>query len=173
MADFAEWAEAAEGALGMADGQFRGAYAANRAVAAQTALESYPVADAILSLVRQRGEFVGTATELLVELNVGRDTRQEGWPRSARALSSQLDRIVPNLCQAGLIVESYREQNRKLWRLALTPAEDATESASSQSSQTAEPDPLPRPKAGGPDWKEKFGKRLLDFHRRHMSGDGG
>jgi hypothetical protein len=99
MADFALWASAAEQALGFPQGAFMKAFAGNRAEAVHETLESDPVGAAILSLMDKRlGESVeGSCKELLVHLEQQVDDgvkKSRDWPKSPRALSSRLRRLV-------------------------------------------------------------------------------
>ncbi|HEV3481070.1 MAG TPA: primase C-terminal domain-containing protein [Candidatus Acidoferrales bacterium] len=106
MADFAEWATAAEPSLGWTSGRFLSAYESNRASANTVSLE----ASAIVTPLRRlcvRGDWEGTATQLLHELNRCADNekmQQRDWPRNAWALSIHLRRIAPNLRAAGIDV---------------------------------------------------------------------
>jgi hypothetical protein len=107
MADFAEWATAAEVSLGLKLGAFMAAYTRNRASSNDLALESSPVAAAVLSFINVEEEWQGTSSELLKALNdrTGEDVqRQPGWPKAANALSGALKRLAPNLRAAGVNV---------------------------------------------------------------------
>jgi hypothetical protein len=139
MADFAQWVVAGEKAMGLPSGSFLKAYEQNRADASRAALESSVVVTALLALLKRKGgSFMGTATELLDALATGQDTRSRNWPKNARALSGQLQRLATNLRAAGVSVEQDRADNRKLWRIKMEmkPATSAARpSASSQNSQ--------------------------------------
>jgi hypothetical protein len=105
MADFAVWATAAEGALGLKPNQFIDAYSNNRESANTLALESSPVAATTLVFMAGRDEWLGTATELLRELNqfTGESIqKQHIWPKTGKALSNTLRRLAPNLRAAGI-----------------------------------------------------------------------
>jgi hypothetical protein len=65
MADFAKFAIAAETALDLPVGSFIQVYAGNRDSAHATAVESSPVAVAIMRLMQSREAWQGTPTELL------------------------------------------------------------------------------------------------------------
>jgi hypothetical protein len=107
MADFAQWATAAEPYLGLAKDAFMGAYTGNRAASNDLALEASPVAEAVLSFIESEGGWFGTSSELLKELNsrTGEDIqRQKGWPKAANALSGILKRRASNLRAAGVDV---------------------------------------------------------------------
>src|SRR5262249_26644416 len=126
MADFAMWAVAAEGALGLEPGKFMKSYEDNRNAASRTALESSPLVAALLAFLEQRGRFEGTARALWEVLGAGQDTRAKEWPKSPRALSGKLDRLAPNLRRAGVTIEKGRRGNDKVWLIETAP-EQATE----------------------------------------------
>jgi hypothetical protein len=153
MADFTQWAIAAEGALGLKPGEFLKAYADSRQTANEAALESSPVVTALLAMLkRNNGNFEGTATELLNELGIGEDTRAKGWPKTPRVLSGMLDRIAPNLRQSGITVEKLRSGNGKHWRIVAAPkpaspkAGPSTSTQSTQSTQKTFPELKPESK---------------------------
>jgi hypothetical protein len=107
MADFAQWAVAAESSFGMEPGTFIRAYSVNRATANELALDASPIAAAVTALIRTQGHFEGTASELLKQLNeiIGEEGhRQQGWPKRANILSGMLKRLAPNLRVAGVTV---------------------------------------------------------------------
>lgn len=113
MADAARWVVAAEPALPWAEGSFLSAYLANRAAASSSVLEQNPVGPALLALVEGRPEgWTGTAAELLeaIEEETGAAARKRpDWPKTARALSAQLDRLAPSLRRQGVEFERRRE----------------------------------------------------------------
>jgi hypothetical protein len=101
MADFARWAVAAEPALG-GMGTFLAAYLANRQAASASSVSSDPVAAQVLELLKNQDPWHGTATRLLDVLNgrVDKGETPADWPRTPRALSTQLRRIAPQLREA-------------------------------------------------------------------------
>jgi hypothetical protein len=105
MADFAQWAVAAEPALGWPEGTFMRAYESNRQSANTLALEASPIVPALRRVCARYG-WTGTATELLGALGrrAGNQNQQRYWPQSGWALSMQLRRIAPNLRAEGLDV---------------------------------------------------------------------
>ncbi len=120
MADFAQWATAAELSLGLTEGAFLAAYTGNRATSNDLALEASPVAPALLSFAEAEGRWLGTPSEVLRELNkqVGEDLqRQPGWPKAANSLSGILKRLAPNLRSAGVNVTRPNRAGRKGSRL--------------------------------------------------------
>jgi hypothetical protein len=108
MADFAQWGTAAEPGLGWADGYFMRIYTGNIREADELALDASVVAGAIRDFAEPRGEWEGTATELLEELNriAPEPTRKaKGWPLAAHVLTSRLRRLAPNLRAFGIEIE--------------------------------------------------------------------
>jgi hypothetical protein len=108
MADFAQWATAAEPGLGWADGRFMSIYTGNIREADELALDASVLAGAIRDFTEPRREWEGTATELLEELNriAPEPTRRaKGWPLAAHVLTSKLRRLAPNLRAFGIEIE--------------------------------------------------------------------
>lgn len=111
MADFAIWATAAEPGLGLETGQFLAAYQANRSTGNEVALESSPVGKAVIDFIAEVGEWIGTSTELLRELEPRVDDatkRLKTWPATARPLGGAIKRLAPNLREAGIDVDFSR-----------------------------------------------------------------
>jgi hypothetical protein len=107
MADFAQWATAAEESFGFEAGSFMQAYEGNREDANELALESSPIAAAVRSFMIEREGWTGTAAELLCLLNgvVSDTTRnQRSFPKKPNRLSSDLRRVAPNLRKTGIDV---------------------------------------------------------------------
>src|SRR5215217_133293 len=121
MADFATWATATEEALGAEPGEFMDAYLGSQDEATETALESWAAAAAFIKFAREHEGFddawVGTATELLEELNdsVTNDTlkRSKDWPKTPARLSESLNRLSPALLDVGVHVDRPTESKRK------------------------------------------------------------
>lgn len=112
MAEFAEWATAAEGALGWDPGSFMATYEEGREEAVAGALEGDPVAGAVLSFMEEREEWVGKSAELLEKLASEVDEKVErsrSWPKTASHLSGRLKRLAPALRAQGLDYEDWRE----------------------------------------------------------------
>lgn len=129
MADFALWAVAGEKSLGLESGRFLAAYGDNRAAGNEVALESSPVAAAVITFMADKTTWTGTATELLDEVEKLTDEKlrkSKAWPKSPRGLSGTLKRLAPNLRQVGVEVDFDREPDRDRRRvvvLARTEAE--------------------------------------------------
>jgi hypothetical protein len=126
MADFAKWATAAESALGMEAGEFMEAYTGSRQEISEMALEADPVAVAIVKLMENRLEWVGTAMELLKELGtrVDEDVRRfKTWPKQPQHLSRHLNRLAPVLRTEGIEFEDLPrtggERQKRLFKKSL------------------------------------------------------
>jgi hypothetical protein len=126
MADFAVWATAAESGLGLGKGEFLKAYSGNRESTDAVALEASVVARPLLDLLAERGEWDGSASELLRELEayLPDAARRHGWPRSASAISGEVKRVSPNLRIAGWDVAFIRNRDRR--SIAITRSAAAT-----------------------------------------------
>ncbi len=113
MADFATWATAAEGALGLSAGAFMEAYSGNRADANYISLEAEPVVAPLMAFLEEAGgKWNGSASDLLEALNAGlpdeAQIRAREWPKRADKLSGRLKRIAPNLRKEGIDIQFAR-----------------------------------------------------------------
>ncbi|MBA3767342.1 MAG: hypothetical protein H0W99_10205, partial [Acidobacteria bacterium] len=146
MADFAQWATAAEPAMNVEPSSFINAYLQNRSAANEWALEASPVAMTLLSLMGKRGGWTWTVTlkQLLTELNneLGDGGKKpDDWPKSERGLAGALTRCAPNLRKAGWsITDPKREAGTGRSRRIITRLENTRKSPSQspQSSQANE-----------------------------------
>ena len=114
MADFAVYGEAVSRALGNPPDSFLAAYNANRHDANESAIEDSPVAGAVKELA-SRGEWCGTASELLTELSeiVGEKVAgAKHWPRTAKGMSGVIRRLAPSLRMVGIQIE-FGERTKK------------------------------------------------------------
>lgn len=119
MADFARWVTAAEPALPWEPGTFMAAFEGMREDAIRTAVESDPVAAAVVRLV-DKGSWQGTASELLTALEpftLEQTTKTKAWPKTARTLAGRLRRAAPNLRAVGVDVEHFRASDKRRTRL--------------------------------------------------------
>ncbi|MBE3589876.1 MAG: hypothetical protein IMW98_03500 [Firmicutes bacterium] len=151
MADFAKWVVAAEPALPWPAGAFMDAYAGNRADAVELALEADPVAQAVRQAA-ERGEWTGTASELLDELEqIAPEKVQHSrtWPTTARTLANRLRRAATFLRALGVEVEFYREGHDRRRMVAVRKIEqpivrnvreDATEAANPSATRVSPAD---------------------------------
>ncbi len=114
MADFCRWGYAVAEALGIGGEYFLRAYQDNIGRANEEAINSNPVATALLAFMASRTEWEGTARGLLDSLqSVARDecinTMSKAWPQEANALSRRLKHAKSNLMDSGITYEQYRE----------------------------------------------------------------
>jgi hypothetical protein len=120
MADFAIWAAAAETELGFTAGTFMEAYNRNRDQMNGLAIESSPVAAAIIALINKTGSWKGTATRLLTKLEseVDEQTRRQSyWPKSPKALGGAIRRVATNLRSRGIDCTKGRDTDKNGTRL--------------------------------------------------------
>jgi hypothetical protein len=135
MADFARIGVAVEQVLRWPHGSFLAAYDRNSRAQNDEAISASPVAEAILEWLPSEQEWEGTCTALLDRLASRRGDGKrapDGWPKSARALSGALRRVVPNLRQAGVSVEFARNGTTRQIRLRYTDYRTVTTVTSSQ-----------------------------------------
>jgi hypothetical protein len=133
MADFAHWGEAVSVALGWQPETFLSRYLANRRDACATALDDWPIVEALRGLVevyKRDGCRAGSPSQILEELGYfmpEHTLRSARWPKNAHSLSSQLRRIAPQLRTIGIDVEFDRQRTGRvirIWRAGdLLPSE--------------------------------------------------
>jgi len=112
MADFARVGVAMERVLGWPAGSFLAAYADNRAIGSELALEAYPIVGPLCQLVTEhRGHWEGSMSGLLAALEplaTDQARHERRWPGAASKLSSQLDRVAPSLRARGVVLDHGR-----------------------------------------------------------------
>ena len=121
MADFVKWVTAAEPALGWVEHTFVDACNYNRKQANELALEASLLTPFVHELAQ--GGWQGSPSELLVKLNeLAPDSpkRLKAWPKSAKALTNELDRLAPDLRATGINAERGRNSYGRFWAIALT-----------------------------------------------------
>lgn len=129
MADFAEWVIACEQGLGLEPGQFLKAYAANQLAANGLAIEASPLAQAILSLIKDCHDWTGTTGGLKkildgrLEANQENPKKKHGWPQNPRKLGAMLKEIAPNLRRNGLDIE-FGDRGRAGYTITIAKAKD-------------------------------------------------
>lgn len=142
MADFAKFGMAILG------DDFRLTYQGNITLAQTHAIESHPVASAIVELLQGQDKFEGTATQLLTALQQVSDA-----PEVAKLTSRSLGRLlgsrafVQDLETAGVYVDSYRTPDRKRergWLLSTTPPDIMRTSTGHEGGKTSEKRPTPK-----------------------------
>ena len=111
MADFFLWALAIEQVAGWAPGTIAAAYADQRAAGDVDAMEDDAVV-AIRSLLKDKAEWRGSATDLLIALR-SLPGPARSLPRSAAKLGSELARIAPLLERNGITVRHERQASAR------------------------------------------------------------
>jgi hypothetical protein len=145
MADFAVWAAACELALWPA-GTFAAAFAANRKELIEGVLDADTIASAIRALMATRGEWLGTASELLSALEVvagEKAVKSRNWPTSVEALGRGLRRPATFLRKVGIEIRFERQpggRRTRQIRIARNTEPDNRGEKPSQLSRTAEKD---------------------------------
>jgi hypothetical protein len=154
MADFALWATACETAV-WPPGTFWSAYCGNRDEAVEGVIEADPVAAAVRTMMAERTEWSGTASQLLpalAELVDERVTKSKTWPDDARVLSGRLRRGAPFLRKVGVEIGFTKEGRARTRIIRITStASSAPENAgfpSSASSASSAPISKPNPDNG-------------------------
>jgi hypothetical protein len=122
MADFVEWIEAAAPALGWAEGAFTEAYAENQATAVHNVIEDNPIARAVRQLGEERGEWEGSASDLLplLDAKTPENTRKHrSWPATAAKLGRKLRRLMPALRTVGvdIIYDRVGHDRQRTWTI--------------------------------------------------------
>jgi len=121
MADFAEMGELIARCLGYKPGEFTEAYNRNIGFTNQEAIDSSPVATAIIAMMNKQPSWTGRAEKLRVELNkLVMDTEElkglmysKGWPKTPRSMRARLNEITPNLKEIGIVVHfEYNEHTK-------------------------------------------------------------
>ena len=116
MADSVQWVAAAMPAFGVSPEDYLQAYRAMSARRIDSAIETCPIAHALLERLASQPQLDGTATELLEDLrqhtSVALRTDSE-WPTSANHFSQILNRLSPILQEEfGVRVERCRTSDR-------------------------------------------------------------
>jgi hypothetical protein len=117
MADFAYWGEAVGRGLGWPEHSFRSAYARNRRIATDQAIEDSAVADALFSAVPSSLKWSGTIAELHRQLTatVSKEVANSSrWPKQIAKFSGELRRLAPQLRERGLSLAFSRSRDQRL-----------------------------------------------------------
>jgi hypothetical protein len=125
MADFAVWGTATEEILGGNKGDFMRAYWEVRKESTSNVLEEWPLTDTFLEFAMlfdtPENAWEGTATELLKALNdrvEDDDLRfSQEWPKTPNQLGTQLNNLIPNLEESGVIVASTRTKSKRVLKV--------------------------------------------------------
>jgi hypothetical protein len=142
MADYALFAIASEKALGLKQGEFIKTFNESREQSRQIVVESSPVGEAIVSMMRDRLNWKGTATELMKELERHTDEatyRSRFYPKTPNLFKRQLNRLKPDLVSLGVSVSEIREGHERTKMLYLEKIVKTSSSSSSSSAQRDKP----------------------------------
>ncbi|WP_428386447.1 hypothetical protein [Mucisphaera sp.] len=117
MADFAQVLAALDQACPeLTGGQAYESFMKQRGRISQEVVEADPVASALVACVQEKGEFRGSASELLELLTP--DNPLRGWPGTPQAMGQRLKRIAPDLRELSLEVSQDKESDshrKRLW----------------------------------------------------------
>jgi hypothetical protein len=93
-----------------------GAYGRNRQQAKLRATESDEVGQAVRELLARKGEWQGTATQLLSELRSAFDDDRRRLPVAGHSLSNRLRRVAPDLRALGytIVFDRVGHESRKM-----------------------------------------------------------
>jgi hypothetical protein len=137
MADFAVFAAAAAPALGLAESDVIDALFENRSAATEMILEGSPIAQTLINFLaaQKSGEWTGTTGELLEQISS--PPVPKGWPRTAKGLADELQRIAPTLRLLGIVwVDAgSNKHGKRLRTLRQTPKTTSATSATSAAAQ--------------------------------------
>lgn len=119
MADFAHYGAAAAEVMGGTADNFMLAYEKNINRQNEAAIESSPVAQAVISFMEDQNEWVGTSTKLLSEINdvaqnLQIDMKSRQWPKEPGWLSRRLREIEPNLENEGIQIQYSKERTGRM-----------------------------------------------------------
>jgi hypothetical protein len=116
MADFAEIGEIISRCMGYADNEFLDAYYKNIELQAEEAIQAHPIGTAVLILMEDKPEWIGSATELLAILeDVATQYRinihDKLWPKTPNWLSRRINEVKTNLREKGITIEKKTSDN--------------------------------------------------------------
>lgn len=107
MADFTRWGYAIAEAMGIGGEKFLSAYEKNQSYANEEAIDSHPVAAAIVAYMAKNSKWNGSVTDFLMQLEIIAErekinTTSKVWPKASHVLSKRLKEIKSNLEQKGI-----------------------------------------------------------------------
>jgi len=120
---------AAEPALPWRDGRFLTVYATMRTETERETIDSSPVGQVILELIRQQCEWTGPLSALLSRVRSYVYCHGGRCPGSPRALRAAIDRLTPSLRRVGIHVEFRRTRSGsflRVWRSGPTRAQSSS-----------------------------------------------
>jgi hypothetical protein len=121
MADFAELGELIARCLGYPEGIFIKTYNDNIGFTNKEAIESNPVATAIINLMDKQAMWIGKAKDLKLKLDelVASDKSLSSmmhsnlWPKTPHAIRARLNDVSPNLKEIGIVVHYSEDSHTK------------------------------------------------------------
>ena len=125
MADFAEVAEMISRVMGYPENRFLDAYYKNIGLQTEQVLDASPVATAVIEFMNSKTSWIGTATELLVELEYIAEflkiktKNSRSWPTAPNRLSRRLNEVKTNLRQVGIIIERHTDTKTNTRRIEM------------------------------------------------------
>ncbi len=123
MADFHEMGELVARCLGCEDGEFDEAYKRNISFTNEEAIDSNPIALALRVFMEINSTWEGKAEQLRKELNETVSRRQDfreilkgkDWPKTSKMLSEELNKIIQNLREIGIVVSKVKDGHTKTY----------------------------------------------------------
>lgn len=131
MKDFCEFSVASESAFPWKSGTFEAAYAENRGRVIESNVDNNVTADAVRMLMEDRSNWLGTATDLLDDMEKVVDVRvarSRGFPKLPNHLSDKLNRAEPFLRHFGIEIHRFTEKKRKMISISKKVQEDVGDS---------------------------------------------
>ncbi|MEG2289408.1 MAG: hypothetical protein RSA29_03515 [Clostridium sp.] len=128
MADFTRWGYAVAEAMKVGGEVFLKAYLNNQKKANQEAVESNPVATALIKYMNENISFTGTVSSLLTVLNQVAeveqiDTTSKLWAKEPNVLSRRLNEIKSNLELEGIYYEISQKNHGRVIEIVKIPKE--------------------------------------------------
>ena len=121
MSDFVAWGCKIAKAMGRTEKEFLMAYKCNLGLQHGFALDNSPVGQVLLYFMKDKAEWSGTASELLVEFNklitfgdIIIDTKNHLWPKEPSWIVRRLTEVLPNLSFKGIKVGLHETGSRSI-----------------------------------------------------------
>ena len=121
MADFAEMGELIARCLGYPEGKFTETYNNNIGFTNEEAIESNPIATAIINLMNINPTWIGKASDLKITLDELVSSKKDlasmmhtqQWPKTPRALVERVNEVIPNLKEIGVVIHFDKDLHTK------------------------------------------------------------
>ena len=128
MADFTRWGYAVAEALEIGGEKFLEAYLNNQRKANQEAVDSSPIATALIKYMNDNNTFTGTVSQLLLCLNQVAeneqiDTTSKLWAKEPNVLSRRLNEMKSNLELEGIYYEITQRNHGRIIDIVKIPKE--------------------------------------------------